>query len=162
MMDFINSANDIWIALGICDYLGKIDEIDLERRQNTASVVPTPRISETATVSRACAADNFTSHAGIAEGNFSTRASAVEGAWHACSARSAEGNLRLILLEEATKAVVERPNEKNSFDCVQIADNAEILKIGRFLQTRPAQNSNGFLSMPCGEADRPTSVEGGQ
>ena len=42
MMDFINSANDICIPFGICDYLGKIDEIDLESRQNTASLVPTP------------------------------------------------------------------------------------------------------------------------
>ena len=32
----------------------------------------------------------------------------------------------------------------------------------KFLQTRPPRNSAGLLSIPCGEADRPTSVEGGR
>ena len=31
-----------------------------------------------------------------------------------------------------------------------------------FLQTRPPRNSAGLLSIPCGEADSPTSVEGGR
>ena len=41
-------------------------------------------------------------------------------------------------------------------------DCTDILKIGEFIQTRPARNSDGELSIPSGEAARPTSVEGGQ
>ena len=40
MMDLISSANDICIAFGICDYPGKLGEIDVESRRNSASVVP--------------------------------------------------------------------------------------------------------------------------
>ena len=40
MIDLISSANDIYILYGICDYLGKINQIGLESRRNTASVVP--------------------------------------------------------------------------------------------------------------------------
>ena len=40
VMDLISSANDICIAFGICDYLGKFNEIDVESRRNSASVVP--------------------------------------------------------------------------------------------------------------------------
>ena len=40
--------------------------------------------------------------------------------------------------------------------------DAEIWKIGEFSETRPARNSAGLLSILCGEADRPTTVERGQ
>ena len=43
MMDLISAANDISILFGICDYLGKIHEIDVESQRNTASVVLPPR-----------------------------------------------------------------------------------------------------------------------
>ena len=48
---------------------------------------------------------------------------------------------------------------KNFLDC-EISDCADIMKIREFQQTRPARNSSGLHSMPCGEADRQTSVEG--
>ena len=32
-MDLTSSANDFCVVVGICDYLEKIDEIDLEGRQ---------------------------------------------------------------------------------------------------------------------------------
>ena len=51
---------------------------------------------------------------------------------------------------------------KNFIDSVKLHDYAEILKIGEFLQPKPARNSAGMLSTPCGDFDRPTSVEGGQ
>ena len=52
---------------------------------------------------------------------------------------------------------------KNLFDCVKLQFfYAEILKIGEFCQTRPSRNSDEMIRIPCGEADRPTSVEGGQ
>ena len=46
VMDLISSANDICIAFGICDYLGKFSEIDVESRRNSASVVLTPSLGE--------------------------------------------------------------------------------------------------------------------
>ena len=52
MMDLISSANDICIVFRICDYLGKIDVIDLESQRNTASVVLPSRVSENLTQPR--------------------------------------------------------------------------------------------------------------
>ena len=59
MLDLISWANDFCGGFGICDYLGKINEINLESRQHAASVVLTPRVSETVTLSRLYAADKF-------------------------------------------------------------------------------------------------------
>ena len=39
MMRHVRSANDFCLVFGICDYLGKINEIALESRPNTASVL---------------------------------------------------------------------------------------------------------------------------
>ena len=78
---------------------------------------------------------------------------------------TAEGHLQLFPDHETTWAVVERANESTEKELVRlckIADYAEIQKIGEFLQTRPSRNSVAMLSIPCGEVDRPTSVEGGQ
>ena len=44
---------------------------------------------------------------------------------------------------------------------LKIADYAETLKIGEFFQRRLARNSAGMLCIPCGDVDKPTSVEGG-
>ena len=46
VMDLIRSANDICIAFGICDYPGKLSEIDVESRRNSASFVLTPSLGE--------------------------------------------------------------------------------------------------------------------
>ena len=59
MLDLISWANDFCGGFGICDYLGKINEIDLESRQHAASVVLTPRVSETVTPPRLYAVDKF-------------------------------------------------------------------------------------------------------
>ena len=135
-------------------------------RPNSASVVRTPRVSETVILSRLCAADLFSSCAPIAEGNFLARASPFENTWHAVSERpTAEGNLWLLPNQQARTAVVEKTKEKTDTELVRlcnIADYVEILKIGEFLQTRPARNSAGMLSILCGEANKPISVEGGQ
>ena len=58
-----------------CDQLGKMNEIDTESRQNTASVVLSPRISDTVTLSRLLAANIYSSCASLAEVNLSARAS---------------------------------------------------------------------------------------
>ena len=50
IMDLISSANDIGMHQGICYYLGKMNK-------NSASIVLTPRVSETASLSRASAAE---------------------------------------------------------------------------------------------------------
>ena len=139
---------------------------DFQSQQNVASVVFTPRVSETVTLSQPHANDNFSSCASTAEGNLSARASTSENAWHADSKRSTvEGNLQLLPNQQTTKAVVERANETTDKELVRlckIADYAEILKIGEILRTRPAINSAGMPSVSCGEADKPTSVEGEQ
>ena len=85
------------LFFGICDYLGKINEIDLAGRRNTDSAVLTPRISETITLSRPCAPDNFSSYAfSIALSKLSATASSFENTWHADSERlTAEGKLEL-------------------------------------------------------------------
>ena len=114
MMDLISSANDFCIVFSeFCNYLGKIDEFDLESRRNTASVVCSPRVSETATLSRHYAADNFSSCAQASEGNFLAGASPFEIIWHAYVERStAEGHLLLLPNRQRRKTVVERANEK--------------------------------------------------
>ena len=93
IMDLISAANDICILSGICDYLGKISKDDLESRENTASVVLTPGVSENASLSRASAGDNLSNYAWIAKGNLSARASTVERDWFGNIARAAEENL---------------------------------------------------------------------
>ena len=75
------------------------------------------------------------------------------------------GNLRLILDTETTKAIIERANETTLKEFVrlcEIAEYADMLKIGEYLQTRLARNSAGILRKLYGEADIPASVEGGQ
>ena len=47
MMDLVSSANDVCIVFGICDYLGKVNDIDPESQRNTVSVILPPRIPET-------------------------------------------------------------------------------------------------------------------
>ena len=90
---------------GICDNLGKIDKDDLESRRDTTSIGLTPSVSETITLSRPFAADNFPCYASTG-GNLSARASTVESEWLADSARCE----RLIPNKETTEAVVERAN----------------------------------------------------
>ena len=75
-MDLINSANDICILNGICDYLGKIKKDDLESREHT--FVLTPRVSPTVALSPASAAGIFSDYAWIAWVYLSARASIVE------------------------------------------------------------------------------------
>ena len=75
MMDLITSANDSCIVVGFCDYHRNINDMDLEGRHNVASVVLTPRVSETNTLSRPYAAGNFSSFAVTALENISARAS---------------------------------------------------------------------------------------
>ena len=52
LTDLISSASDSRIVFGICGYLVKISEIGLDSRRNTTSVVLTPTVSESATLSR--------------------------------------------------------------------------------------------------------------
>ena len=96
VMDLTSSAHDICVLYGMCDYLGKIKEDDPESRQDSASIVLIPRVSATASMSRASVADDFSDHASSAEGHFSAPASAVDSDLLTSSARAAEGNLQLI------------------------------------------------------------------
>ena len=168
-MDLISSASDFCIVFGICDYLGENNEIDLESRRNTASVVISPRVSENVTQPRPQphAAENVSSRAQIAGGNQLARASPLENTWHAYGARStAERNFLLSPNQQTRKIVVERANEETDeelYRLCKIADDAEILKIGEFPSNKACTKQRwiGLHSIPCGEADRPTSVEGG-
>ena len=111
IMDLSSSANHICTLYGICDYLGQINKDDLESRQASASIVRLARrVSETASPSRASAADNLSDNAWIAEGHVSARASTVDSDWFADSARAAEGKLLLISNTETTEAIVEKSN----------------------------------------------------
>ena len=102
MMDLIIFATDICFLCGICDYLGQISK-DLESRQNTASVVLLPRVSETPSLSRASAADNPSNYAWIAPENLSARASTVESDWIANRAWAAEGTSSWLQTEKQQK-----------------------------------------------------------
>ena len=108
MMAHISSASGFFFVFGICDYLGKINEIDLESRRNTASVVLTPRFSETASPSRASVADNLADYAWVAKEHFSARAPTVESDWFANRARAAEESLQWIPNQQTTEAFVEK------------------------------------------------------
>ena len=114
-VDLLSSANDFCIVFGICDYLGKINEIDFESRRNTALVVLTRRVSENVTQPRPrpYAAENVSSCAPMAEGNFLARSSLLENTWHAYSERStAEEILLLLPTQQTRKTVVEGATQK--------------------------------------------------
>ena len=168
MMELISSANDICIVFGMCACLGKINEIDMESQRNTASVVLTPRVSKNVTLfrPRLYAADNFSSCALIAEVNFLLSKGITFGEYLACIQREIDGRGKALATTETTnKKDVCRKSERKDRrrTCsTKFADHADILKIGELFQTRLARNSAGLLSIPCGKADRPTSVEGGR
>ena len=111
IMELISSANDICILYGICNYLGKRQTDDLESRQDSTSIVLTPRVSETASLSRASAAGNLSDYLRIAEGHLSARASTGKSDVFATSARAA-GNFGLIPKRETTEAVDEESERK--------------------------------------------------
>ena len=67
----ISSTNVICILHGICDSLWKMKKDDQESGQDSVSIVLTPRDSESASLSRAEVADNFSGYAWIACGNLS-------------------------------------------------------------------------------------------
>ena len=96
-----------------------------------------------------------------------------------CLGKTSEMNLERLRNTVSSKNFTQlrpRPDAtENVSSCVSIAEgnlsarasllkntwhHAEILKIGESLQTRLARNGAGLLSIPCGEADKPTSVEG--
>ena len=77
VMELISSASDTCILYGICACLGKLQPDDLESRQNSASIVDTPRVSERASLSRALDADDLSDYAWLAV-ETSTRASTVD------------------------------------------------------------------------------------
>ena len=132
---------------GICDHLEKISKDDLESRPNGS------------------AADNPSNYDWTAEENLSARASTVESDGTANSASAAEENFQIIPSKETTEAVVERANVTKDKELVRLcknADYAEILKIGRYLQTRPARNRTGKLCTRCEEFDKPTSSISGR
>ena len=100
MMDLNSSANDFCIVFfGICDYLGKITETNLESQRHSASLF---LLKESQRMSLSLdfppyATENFSSCALIAEGNLLARASLWDNNWHAHSGRStAEGHLLLL------------------------------------------------------------------
>ena len=111
IMELISSANDICIIYGICNFLGKRQTDDLESRQDSTSIVLTPRVSETASLSRASAAGNLSDYLRIAEGHLSARASTGKSDVFATSARAA-GNFGLIPKRETTEAVDEESERK--------------------------------------------------
>ena len=166
IVDLISSAKDICMLYGICYFLGRIKQDDLESRQDSASIVLTPRVSENACLSRASVAVDLSDYAWLAEGHLSARASTVETDQVAMIARAAEGNLRLIPNKETTEAVVKRANVAKDKELIRlgnIADYAGTLKIRQYLQKKsPARNSSGKFCTPCGEVDRPTNSKDGR
>ena len=166
MMD-LSSANDFCIVFGICDYFGKINEIDCdESRRHTASVVLAPRVSENVTQPRPrpYATERVSSCAPMAEGNHLARASPLDYTWHAYSARStAQGNLLLFPNQQTRKMVVERANKTTDKElvrlCLQLKQKScgsgNYFKQGLY---ETALDYSAYLA----EADKPTSVEGGR
>ena len=145
MMDLISSANDFCIVFGICDFLGKINEIDFdESRRNTASVLLSPGVSENVTQPRPrpCEAEHVSSCAPIAEGNLSARASPLENTWHAYSARStAEGNFLQLPNQQTTKIVVDKANETTDKELVR---QCKICRFSRHLVDRGNSFKHGL------------------
>ena len=162
MTDLISSANDFCVVFRISDGLLKIHEIDFESRPNTASIVLTPRVSETVTLSRPYAADNFSICASMAEENLSQQEHHLLRMLSMQTARDQRqretcGHFRINKQQRQLSKERTKRQSKNIFDC-KIADHAEILKIGELLQTRPARNSAGMLSIPFGGEHWPTIV----
>ena len=85
------------------------DDIDLEGRHNTASIVLSPRVSDTITLSRPYAADNFSS-------------CAPKAAWQSCRKRMIDGRGKppAISDQQTRKAVVERANNKTDTELVRL------------------------------------------
>ena len=77
MMDLISSSSGVCIVFGICDYLGLINEIDLERQSHSSSVLLMPRILETLNLSRPFAVENVSTYVHTAPGNLSVRALSI-------------------------------------------------------------------------------------
>ena len=164
MMDLVSSANDVCIVFGICDHLVKVNHIDPQSQRNTVLVVLPPRIPETFNLF-----DNMQlkippvmlrQGTSQEEHHFLTMLGMqTEEDW-----RQRDTSSYFWIMKQPGQLLKERTNlqKKNLFDCVKIADYAEIQKIGEFLQRRPSRNSAAKLSIPCGEVDRPASVEGGQ
>ena len=98
----------------------------MKTRQDSASIVLTATVSETARLSRVSAADNLSDHARIAEGLLSARASTVDSDWFADSARAAECNLWLIPNRETTEAVAERANVTRDKELVRVCVKMQI------------------------------------
>ena len=142
-MDLISSATDFCIVVGICDYLGKINEINHESPRNTTSVVLTPRVSENVTQPRPrpCAAENVSSCAAMAEET--SEQGHHLGEYLACIQRKIDGRGEPPAFTESTnKKDSCRKSERKDrelYRLCKIADYAEILKIGEFLQTRLAR-----------------------
>ena len=78
MIDLLSSVNDFCIVFGNCFHLGRIHEIHLESRHNSASVVFTPRVPENVSQSPLYAADKFSSCTPMEERNLLARASSFE------------------------------------------------------------------------------------
>ena len=101
------------------DYLEKIKQDDVESRQDSASIVLAPRVSETCQfVASICC---FSDYALLAEGHLAARASTVES--DVCtSAQAAEGNLRLIPNGDTTEAVAERASLARDKELVRLCN----------------------------------------
>ena len=62
-MELISSASDACMLYGICAYLGQMKQDGLASREDSASIVLAPRVSEPASLSRALVADDPSDHA---------------------------------------------------------------------------------------------------
>ena len=150
IMDLISSANDMCMLYGFSDYHGKIKQDNVQSRQDSASIVLTPRVSETASLCRA--------------GHLSARTATVASDLFSTSARAAEVYLQLFPNKETTGAVVERANvtrDRELLRLCNISDYTQTLNIGQHLQTRAARNSSGIFCTPFGKVDRPARSTGG-
>ena len=136
MIDLISSASNFCFVFGICGYLVKISEIGLDSRRNETSVVLTPTVSESATLSRPCAADSVYRCAQTAEVNLWARASPC---WKhlACRQRKIDGRGKLLFTDSTDrKDSCRRANGKTDEEVdplCKVVDHAEILEIGEFL-----------------------------
>ena len=117
MMDLISSANDICIAFGICDYLGKFSEIGVESRRNSASVVPYSKSRRTFSAS----------DLGLLQLRMSEVVPPI-----------AEGNLLLQPNQPTRMSVVERANDKTDEELYRLCQNC---RLRRNLQHRGASTN---------------------
>ena len=143
MMGLIRSAKDICVVFGICDDLGKVDEIYFERQRYTAKVVFLLQESRRVSIIlRQYAADHLSSYASTGEGNFLANTSSFENVLECrlWKILMAEGNFWLFPNHENSCGSCRKSEgtyrQKNLLDCATLHITQKSRRSVKFFQTR--------------------------